>query len=266
MKAKTKVIKHNNNFKQHYDFNNINILYPKPKVRTQVPNPYKSPNKTSKLVQINKQQNKPNSNKTQFPPINPEPNKFPIIKNQINNHFYNSPGKEIPKTEIKRDKIDIDDEYKKKIGTAIIPKNNNNMDMDDEYKKKIGTAIIPENNNNMDMDDEYKKKKEKEITSQKNKKINKDNLQIMKEGKTPTTINKNEKDFGFEKDKNIGEPKTEILPNKINLDTTPKINQNKNQNQVEKESEDYNLCINSINKVRLPDEFTDISFELLKAK
>ena len=244
MKPKTKVIRHNNNLNQHYGINNINILNPKPKVRTQVPNHDKSPNKTSKLGQINKQQNKPKSNKTQFPPINPEPNIFLNIKNEINNHFYNSPGKEIPNTEIKRDKMDIDDKYKKKIGTAIIPKNNNKMDIDDEYKKK----------------------KEKEITSQKNNKINKDNLQIIKEGKAPTTINTNEKDFGLEKGKNTGVPKTEILPNKINLDTTPKINQNKNQNQVEKKSEENNLYINSINKVRLPDGLTDISFDMLKEK
>ena len=244
MNPKTNVKKHNTKLNYHYGFNNNDFANPKPKVRTQVPNHDKSPNKTSMLGPTSKQPNKQKSNKTQFPPINPEPNKFQNIKNEINNHFYNSPGKEIPNTEIKRDKMDIDDKYKKKIGTAIIPKNNNKMDIDDEYDSNKGKAI----------------------TSVKNNKINKNNLQDKKVGKESTTIKNNKMNYDYEKDEHIEKPKTEIKPNKKNRDTTPKINQNKIQNQKEKESEVNNLYINSINDVRLPKGLVDISFDELKAE
>ena len=72
--------------------------------------------------------------------------------------------------------------------------------------------------------------------------------------------------YDYEKDKHIEKPKTEIKPNKKNRDTTPKINQNKIQNQKEKESEVNNLYINSINDVRLPKGLVDISFDELKAE
>ena len=243
MNPKTNIISHKN---YHYDFNNSDFANPKPNIRTQVPNHNKSPNKTSMISPTSKQPFKPKENKTKFPPINPEPNKFPNIKNEINNPFYKSPGVGMPKTEIKRDKMDIVDEYKKNMGTSINAKKNNKMDFDDEYKKNMGTAINAKKNNN----------------------INKDNLPDKKTGKAKafTTINKNKKDFVHEKNKNIENPKTEIKKNRINPDITPKINQNKNKNQVEKETEINNLYINSINDVRLPKELVDISFEGLKAE
>jgi hypothetical protein len=87
-----------------------------------------------------------------------------------------------------------------------------------------------------------------------------------KVGKESTTIKNNKMNYDYEKDKHIEKPKTEIKPNKKNRDTTPKINQNKIQNQKEKESEVNNLYINSINDVRLPKGLVDISFDELKAE
>ena len=222
MNPKTNVKKLNNKLNFLYGFNNNDFANPKPKVRTQVPNHDKSPNKTSMLGPTSKQPNKQKSNKTQFPPINPEPNKFQNIKNEINNPFNKSPGKGNPKTEIKNNKMDIDDEYESNKGKAI--------------------------------------------TSVKNNKINKNNLSDKKVGEESTTIKNNKMNYDYEKDKHIEKPKTEIKPNKKNRDTTPKINQNKIQNQAEKESEVNNLYINSINDVRLPKGLVDISFDELKAE
>ena len=245
MKPKTKVIKHKKNFNHKFGFN---IDYPKPKVKNQVSNHDKSPNKTSIIGQINKQQNMPKSNKIQFPLINPEPNKLPNVKNEKDNPLYKPKGKEKPKTEIKN--------------------NNNKMDIEDKFDKnkiirKPITTII---NNRMNIGGEDDNNIGKPITNVKNNKMKMVNLPDKKAGQASTTIKNNKMNVVDEKNKNSMKPKTEVNSNKININTTHKIPENKNQNNEKKESEINKYYINSINNVRLPEELYDISYDLYKEK
>ena len=190
MNPKTNVKKHNDNLNYHYGFNNFNIPNTKPNIRTQVPNPNKSPNKTSKLGPTNKQPNKPQSKITQLPPINPEANKFQNAINEKNNPFYESQDKVKPKTEINRDKIDIDGEYKNNIGTAINAKKNNKINKDNLPDKKKGKALTTINKNKKDFGHEKDKNNEKPKTEIKKIKINLDTSPKINQNKNKNQVEK----------------------------------------------------------------------------
>ena len=77
-----------------------------------------------------------------------------------------------------------------------------------------------------------------------------------KSRKSNTAARKNKIDM--EKESTKKKPKMAVSPNKINIDNNFKISkvQNKKEN-----NDNINLYINSINELRLPKEFKDISFD-----
>ena len=62
----------------------------------------------------------------------------------------------------------------------------------------------------------------------------------------------------MEKESTKKKPKMAVSPNKINIDNNFKISQVQNKKE---NNDNINLYINSINELRLPKGFKDISFD-----